>query len=60
MAVDKQSLDIPTVVRLAGNEVASGRKLLAQSGLPLIRANTLDEAAQRVVMAIKATANTAK
>jgi len=54
LALAKQSLDIPMVVRLAGNHVVQGRKLLTQSGLPVIRANTLDEAAQRVVKAAEA------
>uniref|UniRef100_UPI0035181B1D ATP-grasp domain-containing protein n=1 Tax=Cognatishimia sp. TaxID=2211648 RepID=UPI0035181B1D len=47
------NLEIPVVVRLAGTNVEEGQKILAQSGLPVIRANTLMEAAERVVSAWK-------
>ena len=47
------NLEIPVVVRLAGTNVEEGQKILAQSGLPIIRANTLMEAAQRAVSAWK-------
>lgn len=50
-AFDKELLPVPLVVRLAGTRVEEGRKLLAKSGLPIIRANTLAEAAMRVVQA---------
>ena len=43
--------DIPVVVRLAGTNVEEGQKILAQSGLPIIRASTLNEAAERAVAA---------
>jgi len=39
------------VIRLAGTNVEEGQRILAQSGLPIIRANTLMEAAERVVVA---------
>ena len=39
------------MVRLAGTNVEEGRKILARSGLPIIRADTLAEAAQRAVAA---------
>jgi len=39
------------VVRLAGTNVEEGQKILAKSGLPVIRAGTLMEAAERVVSA---------
>ena len=42
---------MPVIVRLAGTHVEEGRKILARSGLPIIRANTLAEAAQRAVAA---------
>lgn len=51
-ALEKDPLDIPLVVRLAGNRVDEGKKLLSKSGLPVTRANTLDEAAQRIVKAV--------
>lgn len=52
-ALDKDPLDLPLVVRLAGNRVEEGKKLLSKSGLPATRANTLEEAAQRIVQAVK-------
>jgi succinyl-CoA synthetase beta subunit/malate-CoA ligase subunit beta len=52
-ALEKNPLNMPIVVRLAGTNVEEGRKILAQSGLPIIRANTLAEAASRVVTAWK-------
>jgi succinyl-CoA synthetase beta subunit/malate-CoA ligase subunit beta len=42
---------MPVVVRLAGTHVEEGRKILARSGLPIIRAATLAEAANRAVAA---------
>jgi len=50
-AFNHEPLSVPLVVRLAGTNVEQGRKLLAKSGLPIIRANTLEEAAERVVAA---------
>ena len=50
-ALEENPVDVPLVVRLAGTNVEEGRKILAQSGLPIIRASTLSEAAQRVVSA---------
>ena len=44
-------VDVPLVVRLAGTNVEEGRKILTRSGLPIIRAATLAEAAQRAVAA---------
>ena len=48
-ALEKNPVNIPVVVRLAGTNVEEGRKILARSGLPIIRASTLAEAAQRAV-----------
>ena len=50
-------VDVPVVVRLAGTNVEEGQKIIAQSGLPLIRATTLNEAAERVVAAWRADTN---
>jgi succinyl-CoA synthetase beta subunit/malate-CoA ligase subunit beta len=50
-ALEKRPLDVPVIVRLAGTNVAEGRKIIARSGLPIIRANTLAEAARRAVAA---------
>jgi succinyl-CoA synthetase beta subunit/malate-CoA ligase subunit beta len=50
-ALEKNPVKVPVIVRLAGTHVEEGRKILARSGLPIIRANTLAEAAQRAVAA---------
>ncbi|WP_102106571.1 malate--CoA ligase subunit beta [Oceaniglobus roseus] len=52
-ALREVQVDIPVVVRLAGTNVEAGQKILAQSGLPIIRASTLSEAAERAVGAWK-------
>jgi len=52
-AVSKIDLKIPLVVRLAGTNVNEGRKILKDSGLPVITADTLKEAAERAVAAWK-------
>jgi hypothetical protein len=41
-------------VRLAGTNVDEGRRILKESGLPIITADTLSEAAERVVAALDA------
>ena len=50
-ALQDDPVDMPVIVRLAGTHVDEGRKILAQSGLPIIRAATLAEAAERAVNA---------
>ncbi|MAG01202.1 MAG: ADP-forming succinate--CoA ligase subunit beta [Acidiferrobacteraceae bacterium] len=45
------TLDVPLVVRLEGTNVEQGQKILADSGLPIITARTMAEAAERVVAA---------
>jgi succinyl-CoA synthetase beta subunit/malate-CoA ligase subunit beta len=52
-ALEKHPVHVPLVVRLAGTHVEEGRRILARSGLPIIRANTLAEAADRAVQAWK-------
>ena len=49
------SLEVPLVVRMKGTNEQQGRELLAQSGLPIITANNMAEAAQKVVEAAKST-----
>jgi malate-CoA ligase subunit beta len=44
---------IPVVVRLAGTHVEEGRAIIAQSGLPIMTADTLAEAAELVVAAAR-------
>ncbi len=48
-ALREVEVDVPVIVRLAGTNVEEGQKILAQSGLPIIRASTLMEAAERSV-----------
>jgi len=50
-ALEKEPVDVPVIVRLAGTHVEEGRKILSASGLPIIRAGTLAEAAERAVSA---------
>lgn len=52
-ALKEVQVDVPVVVRLAGTNVEEGQKILANSGLPVIRASTLMEAAERSVGAWK-------
>jgi succinyl-CoA synthetase beta subunit len=47
------SLKVPLVVRMKGTNEELGRKILAESGLPIISANNMAEAAERVVAAAK-------
>jgi len=53
-AVQETNLSIPLVVRLEGSNVELGKKLIRESGLAVISADTLSDAAQKVVAAIKA------
>ncbi len=53
-AARETELTIPLVVRLAGTNVEEGRKILKESGLPIITADTLAEAADRAVAALPA------
>jgi succinyl-CoA synthetase beta subunit len=41
------------VVRLEGTNVDLGKKIMAQSGLPIIAADNLADAAEKVVKAVK-------
>ena len=47
------SLKVPLVVRMKGTNEELGRKILADSGLPIITANNMAEAAEKVVAAAK-------
>ena len=44
---------VPLVVRLQGTNVESGRKILAESGLSVIAADTMAEAAEKIVRAVQ-------
>ena len=51
-AVKETGLKLPLVVRLEGNNVAAGKKTLAESGLTIISGDSMAEAAQKVVKAV--------
>jgi succinyl-CoA synthetase beta subunit len=48
-AVKEEGVDVPVVVRLEGTNVTRGRELLANSGLDIIAAEDLTDAARKVV-----------
>jgi len=50
-AVKKIDMKIPLIVRLSGTNVHAGRKIIADSGLPILTAETLAEAAELAVNA---------
>ncbi|MGD8378104.1 MAG: ADP-forming succinate--CoA ligase subunit beta [Gammaproteobacteria bacterium] len=52
-AVKGVGVPVPVVVRLEGTNVDKGKKLLAESGLDIIAADDLDDAAQKAVAAAK-------
>ena len=52
-AAREVSLHVPLVVRLEGTNVDLGKKILTESGLPILSADSLDAAAERVVTAVK-------
>jgi malate-CoA ligase subunit beta len=50
-AVRKIDMKVPLIVRLSGTNVEQGRKIIDDSGLPIITADTLAEAAEKAVQA---------
>jgi succinyl-CoA synthetase beta subunit len=52
-AVKQVGLKVPLVVRLEGTNVELGKKILAQSGLKILSADNLADAAEKVVKAVK-------
>ena len=46
-------LQVPLVVRLEGTNVELGKQIIAKSGLNVISADDLDDAAQKIVKAVK-------
>jgi len=52
-AAREVSLNVPLVCRLEGTNVELGKKILAQSGLPIITGDNLADAADKVVKAVK-------
>jgi succinyl-CoA synthetase beta subunit len=51
-AANELGLKIPLVVRLEGTNVELGKKIMAESGLPIISADNLGEAAEKIVAAV--------
>jgi succinyl-CoA synthetase beta subunit len=51
-AVKETHLKLPLVVRLEGNNVELGKKILRDSGLSLISADSMDDAAKKIVKAV--------
>ena len=52
-AAREVELHVPLVVRLEGTNVELGKKILADSGLPIVSADNLADAAEKVVKAVK-------
>ncbi len=52
-ALDKVEVKVPLVIRLAGTNVEKGNKILKESKINYIEANTLEEAANKAVEALK-------
>jgi succinyl-CoA synthetase beta subunit len=52
-AVKEMGLQVPLVVRLEGTNVELGKKIIRESGLNVISADDLDDAAQKIVAAVK-------
>ena len=52
-AVEEVSLKVPLVVRLEGTNVNKGKEIINNSDLDVIAADDLDDAAQKIVKAVK-------
>jgi succinyl-CoA synthetase beta subunit len=52
-AAKEISLGVPLVVRLEGTNVELGKKILKESGLPILSADNLADAAEKIVKAVK-------
>jgi succinyl-CoA synthetase beta subunit len=52
-AAREMSVKVPLVVRLQGTNVELGRKILSESGLAIIPAETMSEAAEKIVKAVQ-------
>jgi succinyl-CoA synthetase beta subunit len=55
-AAKEVNLSVPLVVRLEGTNVQQGKDILANSGLPIIAANDLGDAAKKIVAEVRAVA----
>jgi succinyl-CoA synthetase beta subunit len=52
-AAQKTGIKVPVVVRMEGTNVEAGRKILAESGLNLITATDLKDAAQKIAAVVQ-------
>ena len=52
-AARETRLDVPLVVRMNGTNEALGRQLLRDSGLPIISADSMADAARQIVVAVR-------
>ena len=52
-AVKEVGLSVPLVVRLEGTNVDAGKQIIRESGLNVLPADNLDDAAQKIVKAVK-------
>jgi succinyl-CoA synthetase beta subunit len=52
-AAREVSLHVPLVVRLEGTNVELGKKILSESGLPILSADNLADAAEKIVKSVK-------
>jgi succinyl-CoA synthetase beta subunit len=52
-AVRQVGLQVPLVVRLEGTNVEQGKQIIRDSGLNVLPADDLDDAAQKIVKAVK-------
>jgi len=52
-AAKEVNLSVPLVVRLEGTNVEEGKKILAESGLPIVAANDLGDAAKKIVAQVQ-------
>jgi succinyl-CoA synthetase beta subunit len=52
-AARELKINVPLVVRMQGTNVEQGRQILADSGLTIISAETMAEAAEKIVQAVR-------
>ena len=52
-AAREMDIKVPLVVRLEGTNVEKGKEILSQSGLAIIPADNLADAAEKIVAAVK-------
>jgi len=55
-AIRKQEISVPVIVRLAGTNVEEGWKIMEESGLDYIQAQTLSDASEKAINAIRGAA----